>query len=171
MKTYIPRALYMKKIQPFIDKNLIKVLIGQRRVGKSYILFQIMDFLEKEKKISPNQILYINKEREEFSFIKDEKDLLQYIKSKKEDHKKLYVFIDEIQDISGFEIALRDLQSLEEYDLYITGSNAFLLSSEIATYLTGRYLEFEIYPLTYPEFLSFHHLEKGKDSFFQYAKF
>ena len=83
---------------------------------------------------------------------------------------KNYIFIDEIQDISEFEKALRDLQALGNYDLYISGSNAKLLSSDIATYLTGRYLQFEIYPLIYPEFLDLHGLQKGKESFLSYMK-
>lgn len=82
-----------------------------------------------------------------------------------------YVFIDEIQDISNFEKALRDLQVLWNYDIYISGSNANMLSSEIATYLTGRYVEFQIFPLNYREFLDFHMLEKSKESFLSYMKF
>lgn len=173
MKTYKKREIYMKKIRPFIDKNLIKVLVWQRRVGKSYILFQIIDELEKQYNILPEQILYINKELNQFDFINDYSDLLVYIKNQKKikKWKKIYVFIDEIQDIENFEKALRDLQALWNYDIYISGSNAMMLSSEIATYLTWRYIQFEIYPLTYKEFIDFHTLKKSKDSFLLYMKF
>ncbi|GHV24669.1 hypothetical protein FACS1894176_01490 [Bacteroidia bacterium] len=162
--------MYLEKIRPFIDTEMIKVLIGQKRVGKSYILYQIIDELKGNYGVKDEQIMYINKELDEFSFLRDYKDLLHYIKQDKSDQKK-YLFIDEIQDIISFEKALRDLQALGNYDIYITGSNATMLSSEIATYLTGRYIEFEVYPLTYAEFLNFQQKEKGKESFLQYLTF
>ncbi|MDD3144505.1 MAG: ATP-binding protein [Candidatus Gracilibacteria bacterium] len=171
MKIYNKRPIYIKKIIPFINKDIIKVLIGQRRVGKSYILFQIIDELKNNFGVDEKDIIYINKELNEFDFIKDYNDLLIYIKKGLEKNKKKYIFIDEIQDISNFEKALRDLQALGNYDIYISGSNANMLSSEIATFLTGRYIEFEIYPLNYGEFLDFHNLEKGKESFLSYMKF
>jgi predicted AAA+ superfamily ATPase len=129
-----------------------------------------MDELKEHFSVKQEQIISINKELDEFAFIQDYKDLLAFIK-KHPTQEKTYIFIDEIQDIKEFEKALRDLQALEQYDIYISGSNATMLSSEIATYLTGRYIEFEIYPLTYSEFLDFQHLEKGKESFLQYMKF
>ena len=170
IKTFKKRNIYLEKIRPFIDKDLIKVLVGQRRVGKSYILLQLMEELKTTYQVQENQILYINKELNEFDHLRDYNDLLHYIKNKVDQTQKNYIFIDEIQDISEFEKALRDLQALGNYDLYISGSNAKLLSSDIATYLTGRYLQFEIYPLTYPEFLDFHGLQKGKESFLSYMK-
>ena len=172
MKTYNKRPIYLKKIQPFINKDIIKVLIWQRRVWKSYILFQIIDELKNNFWVLESQIIYINKELNEFDFIKDYNDLLAYIKNSNwELQAKKYVFIDEIQDITNFEKALRDLQALWNYDIYISWSNANMLSSEIATYLTWRYIEFEIFPLTYVEFLDFHNLENSKDSFFKFMKF
>jgi len=170
MKTYIKRPLYIEKIRSFMDKDIIKVLIGQRRVGKSYILYQIMDELKEQFAVKEEQIIYINKELEEFAWLQGYKDLLTFIKTKSSTG-KTYVFIDEVQDIKEFEKALRDLQALGNYDLYISGSNATMLSSEIATFLTWRYIEFEIYPLTYAEFLDFQNLKKGKESFLQYMKF
>lgn len=170
IKTFKKRSIYLEKIRPFIDKDLIKVLVGQRRVGKSYILLQLMEELKTTYQVQEKQILYINKELNEFDHLRDYNDLLHYIKNKVDQTQKNYIFIDEIQDISEFEKALRDLQALGNYDLYISGSNAKLLSSDIATYLTGRYLQFEIYPLTYPEFLDFHGLQKGKESFLSYMK-
>ena len=170
MKTYNKREIYLNKIKPFINKDIIKVLIWQRRVWKSYILFQIIDELKNNFWVLENQIIYINKELNEFDFIKDYNDLLAYIKKEKSNKKK-YIFIDEIQDISQFEKALRDLQAIWNYDIYISWSNANMLSSEIATYLTWRYIEFEIFPLTYNEFLDFHKLENSKESFLKYMKF
>lgn len=170
MKTYNKREIYLNKIKPFINKDIIKVLIWQRRVWKSYILFQIIDELKNNFWVLENQIIYINKELNEFDFIKDYNDLLAYIKKEKSNKKK-YIFIDEIQDISQFEKALRDLQAIWNYDIYISWSNANTLSSEIATYLTWRYIEFEIFPLTYNEFLDFHKLENSKESFLKYMKF
>lgn len=170
MKAYKTRPIYLDKIRPYLNQDIIKVLIGQRRVGKSYIMFQIIDELKHKFSVSDKDIIYINKELHEFDHIKDYEDLLTVIKTDNTSTKK-YVFIDEIQDIQGFEKALRDLQALWQYDIYISGSNATMLSSEIATYLTGRYIEFEIFPLTYPEFLDFHTLTHSKESFLKYMKF
>jgi uncharacterized protein len=180
MKTFKEREIYLERIRPFIDKNIIKVIIWQRRVGKSYILLQIIDELKKNFNVKQKNIIYINKELNEFDFIKNYQDLLDYIKknnaknnnSQKSNSKdKKYIFIDEIQDIEKFEKALRDLQALENYDIYISWSNAKLLWSEIATFLTWRYIEFEIFPLNYKEFLFFHNLNKSKKSFLKYIKF
>ena len=172
MKIYKKRPLYIEKLMPFIGKDIIKVLIWQRRVWKSYILFQIIDELKEKFWVKKEQIIYINKELNEFDFITDYQSLLDFIKKnispKKE---KNYIFIDEIQDIIHFEKALRDLQALGNFDIYISGSNANMLSSEIATFLTGRYIEFEIFPLNYTEFLDFHWLTQGKESFFEYVRF
>lgn len=170
MKTYNNRPIYMEKIKAFIDKDIIKVFIWQRRVGKSYILFQIIDELKINFWVKDNQIIYINKELNEFDFIKNYQNLLDFIKKDSSKEKK-YIFIDEVQDIENFEKALRDLQAIWNYDIYISWSNANMLSSEIATFLTWRYIEFEIFPLNYIEFLDFHNLKKWKDSFLKYMKF
>jgi predicted AAA+ superfamily ATPase len=164
----IKREYYLDKISPYIDKNLIKVIVGQRRVGKSYLLFQIMEIIKKRNKKA--NIIYINKELYEFDHIRDYKDLLKYIKEKTRTKAKNYIFIDEIQDIMNFEKALRDLQA-KKFDIYCTGSNANLLSGELATYLSGRYLEIPIYSLSYQEFLKFHKLKNSKDSLALYMKY
>lgn len=168
IKKYIKRALYLEKIRPFIDKDIIKVIVGQRRVGKSYLLFQIMDEIKAKHKTA--NIIYINKELSEFDAIKTHRDLLDHIK-KYDSIRKSYVFIDEIQDIDSFEKALRSLQSEGKYDIYCTGSNANLLSSELATYLSGRYIEMKVFSLSYSEFLSFHKLSENKESFLRYIKY
>jgi len=169
MRKFIRRQNYLKKISPYINKDLIKVIVGQRRVGKSYFLFQIMDKISKEMK-NPN-LIYINKELYEFDKIKDYRDLLDFINSKESNRVKNYIFIDEVQDILQFEKALRSLQAEGGYDTYCTGSNARLLSGELASYLSGRYIEIKIFSLSYPEFLYFHKLENNKDSFFKFIKY
>jgi predicted AAA+ superfamily ATPase len=153
-----------------MNKDVIKVLAGQRRVGKSYLLFQIIDELVRQG-IKKTDILYINKELHEFDTIRDYRDLLHYIKQTTKGKKKIALFIDEIQGISQFEKALRHLQASGGYDIYCTGSNANLLSGELATYLSGRYVEIEVYSLSYPEFLIFHKLENTEDSLLKYIKY
>lgn len=169
IKRYIKREKYLKKIIPFIDKDIIKVIIGQRRVGKSYLFYQIIDLIKKKNKNA--NIIYINKELYEFENVKNEKDLLDFVLKKKKKQEKNYVFIDEVQDIKNFEKALRSLNASGEYDIYCTGNNADLLSSELATYLSGRYIEIPVYGLCYKEFLKFHELTENKDSFLKFIKF
>jgi predicted AAA+ superfamily ATPase len=169
MKRYIKRELYLAKIKPFMNKNIIKVLVGQRRVGKSYLLYQLIDLIKENHPKAP--IIYINKELEEFDFIQDHHDLLAYIKEKSKKNKTNYIFIDEIQEIDGFEKALTDLSARNNYDLYCSGSNANLLSGELATYLSGRYVEIKVFGLSYSEFLRFHKLQDQPESFMRYIKF
>jgi uncharacterized protein len=170
IKTYIPRERYIEKIKPFIDKDIIKVFTGQRRVGKSYMLFHVMDLLL-EKGIKEKNIIYINKELHEFEDIKTHKDLIEYINKIKLKNQKNYIFIDEVQEIDKFEKALESLLAEGGFDIYCTGSNANMLSGELATYLSGRYIEIKIFGLSYLEFLKFHRLEKNKDSFFKFIKY
>ena len=165
---YIKRKEYLEKIIPFINKNLIKVLVGQRRVGKSYLLFQIMDIVKLKFK-NPN-IIYINKEHYEFDTIKTYKDLIKFVESKKRKRKINYLFIDEIQDILEFERALRHFVLDGKIDIYCTGSNANLLSGELATFLSGRYIEFKVYGLSYLEFIDFHSLENNTESLKKYIR-
>src|SRR3990167_6246728 len=156
IKIYKKRQIYIDKIRPFIGKGIIKILTGQRRVGKSYLLFQIMDEI---KKIDKNpSIIYINKEDLSFESIKTYKDLYDYIIQKKHTINNNYIFIDEVQEIESYEKAIRDLSSKKGMDFYITGSNASLLSSDLATHLTGRYIEIPVYGLSYQEFIEFHSL-------------
>ncbi|MCX6800185.1 MAG: ATP-binding protein [Candidatus Falkowbacteria bacterium] len=169
MKKYIKRGLYINKIKPYINKNIIKVIVGQRRVGKSYLLFQIMDLIKEQRKTA--NLIYINKELNEFESIKNYQDLIKYIKQKTKKSCKNYIFIDEIQDINKFEKALRSLNAEELYDIYCTGSNANLLSGELATYLSGRYIEIKVFSLSYKEFLNFHKLKNNPDSFSKYIQY
>ncbi len=158
----IDRPVYTKKILPFIGKGIIKVLTGQRRVGKSCILQQLMNVI---KGRNPDaNIIYINMEFEEFRIIRNDNDLFDYLKGKLLPELKNYLFIDEIQDISGFENVLRSLQAKSDCDIFCTGSNAKMLSGELSTYLSGRYIEFHIHSLSYSEFLIFHKLDNNNQS-------
>lgn len=168
MTEYIQRPLYIDRIKPYIGKSLIKVLIGQRRVGKSYLLMQVRDLIKKQ---SPDtQIIYINKEQHEFSKIKNSEDLFLYLKENVNENGKVALFIDEIQDIESFEITLRDLVTRGNYDIYCTGSNAKMLSGELATYLSGRYIEIKVFGLSYTEFLVFYNLQDSVATFKNYIK-
>lgn len=154
MKNVIERPKYQEKIKPFIDKQLIKILVGQRRVGKSYLLFQIMNYIRGQDE--RNNIIFINLELLEFDFLKDYSSLYQYIKEKTIPDVKNYLFIDEVQVIPSFEKVLNSILSEGGHDIYVTGSNANLLSGEISTLLRGRYIEIPVYGLSYAEFLFFH---------------
>lgn len=163
------RPYYLERISPFIGKNIIKVFTGQRRVGKSYLLFQVIKYLQEQNpKVA---ILYINKEDLAFSFIKTADDLNEYVLKHKVTNGKTYVFIDEIQDISHFETALRSLLLNDDLDLYCTGSNANLLSGDIAGYLSGRHIEIVVYSLSYLEFMDFHKLPDDASTLEKFLKY
>lgn len=164
-KIIIKRNKYLNKISKFINKDIVKVIIWQRRVWKSYILKQIIEELKDNLWILESEIIYINKEDLKWDFIKDYNDLFKAVE------KFRYIFIDEIQDIESWEKAIRSLQSTWNHDIYITGSNSNMLSSELSTFLSGRYVSFNIYPLDYKEFLEFHSLEKSEENFMKYLKF
>ena len=164
----IERNIYLQRILPFVGKNIIKVITGQRRVGKSYFLRQVRGYIE--KKYPDKQIVYINKEDFEFDDIKDYKDLVHFVESNKQTG-NIVLMIDEVQEIKEFQKALRHFFTKEKFDIYCTGSNANLLSGEIATLLSGRTIEIEMYSLSYPEFIKFHGLQDGQDSFYKYLKY
>lgn len=168
-KTYIKRPYYIDKISPFIDKDIIKVLVGQRRVGKSYLLLQIIDIIKERDKNA--NIIYINKELYEFEGLRDYKDLISYVNKNSKTKRKNFLFIDEVHEIAKFEVALRDLNAAKKYDIYCTGSNAELLSGELATYLSGRHIEIPVYSLSFSEFLTFHKIENNQESLFKYIKY
>jgi len=162
------REKYLKKVRPYIGKDIIKVLTGQRRVGKTIILRQVLDMVTREVKNA--HTIYINKEQNDFKHIKASEDLYQYVKSQLSGSKENYVFVDEIQEIEEFEIALRQLQ-VEGIDLYCTGSNAKMLSGDLATHLSGRYIEFHINSLSYGEFLQIHSLQNNNDTLNKYIRY
>ena len=166
---YITRPVYTDRIKPFIGKQIIKVLTGQRRVGKSYIMFQIMDFIREENPSA--NIVYINCELEQFTPIKTSNDLNKYLRDKFPEDTVNYLFIDEIQEIDSFQITLRSLFAENKCDIFCTGSNARMLSGELATYLSGRYIEFNVHSLSFKEFLTFHKLGQGIDSLMKYLTY
>ena len=165
----VQREAYISRVKPFIGKSVAKVFTGQRRVGKSYMLFQLIRLIL-DKDPGAN-IIYINKEDIAFDNIKTASDLNTYILKKASQQKKNYIFIDEIQEITGFEKAVRSLLLDENNDVYITGSNAKLLSGELATFLAGRTIEINVYSLSYAEFLSFHKLTDTDRNLLKYFKY
>jgi predicted AAA+ superfamily ATPase len=167
---FIAREKYVEKIRAFIGKNVIKVLTGQRRVGKSYILLQLID--EIKSSVVGANIIYINLELEKFRHLKTSKDLYEYVSTKLVKNNSLnYLFIDEIQEIADFQNTIRSLLAEQKCDIFITGSNANLLSGELATSLSGRYVNFEIHSLSYKEFQMFHDLENSQQTLEKYLTF
>jgi len=169
MTKYIKRPNYSNRIIPFINKQLIKVLTGQRRVGKSFVLYQLMDEIKKRDKKA--NIIYVNRELEEFLFIQDNRDLNSYLKAELLEEKNNYLFIDEIQEIKNFQLSLRSLLAKNSCDIYCTGSNANMLSGELATTLAGRYIEFHIHALSFREFVLFHQIENNFEALMKYLQF
>ncbi len=168
MDSLFVRNSYLKKVEPYIGKEMIKVLTGQRRVGKTILLKQIEHLVQQlDKKANT---IYINKEQHEFKQIKNADDLFEYVKSKLKAKQSNYVFIDEIQEISEFEIALRQLL-VKGVDIYCTGSNANMLSGDLATHLSGRYIEFHINSLSYTEFIEMHKLPNNTDTLNTYIRY
>lgn len=163
------RTTYLDKIKPFIGQQIIKVLTGQRRVGKSYLLYQLIQFVLEQDQNA--EILYINKEDLAFSSLKTASDLNEYVLTNAANTERTYVFIDEIQDIENFGDALRSLLLHENLDIYCTGSNANLLSGDIAGHLSGRYIAVEVFSLSYPEFIAFHELTESEESLSNYLKY
>ncbi len=166
----IQREYYLEKIRPFVGKGVIKAITGQRRAGKSSLLKILCNEIT-QKKVDPETSIYINKELHEFDCIRSFSDLIAYVEDKNSEKRQCQLFIDEIQDIENFEKALRHFQAVGLYDIYCTGSNSTLLSGELATLLSGRFIELRIYTLTYKEFLIFHNLESSSQSLELYFKF
>lgn len=146
----IKRETYLKKIRGFYHKDLIKVITGIRRCGKSVLLMQIMQELQDEG-ITKEQIIYINFEDYDYSFIRTGMDLHTYVKEQIKTKEKYYLFFDEIQIIPEFERVINSLKMKYDTSIFITGSNGKLLSGELATFLSGRYVSFSIYPFSFKE--------------------
>lgn len=150
----IERPLYLNKIMPFVDTPFVKILTGVRRCGKSTILKMIQKKLKEEHHITDEQILSYRFDSMEYEDMTS-KELYQELKTKILNTKKTYLFLDEIQEINGWEKVVNTLASDYDVDIYITGSNSRMMSSEISTYLTGRYVTFHIYTLSFDEYLTF----------------
>jgi len=148
----IERKEYLEKLKNFKDKDLIKVITGIRRCGKSTLFDLFINYL-KETGISDNQIIKVNLEDADYNF-ESYKELYDYINKKIDSKKQYYVFIDEVQNVPLFQKAVDSLYIKKNVDVYITGSNAYLLSGELATLLSGRYVEIKMLPLSFKEYLS-----------------
>ncbi len=164
----IIRKKYLEKIKNYIDKDLIKVFVGQRRVGKSYLMKMTRDFII--QKNPDANVIFIDKELYEFDAINDYHSLISYVNSLIEKGRNNYLFIDEIQEIKGFEKALRHFQNKEIADIYCTGSNSEILSGDLATLLSGRSIKINVNPLSYNEFIEFHDLEDNDKTLQNYLK-
>ncbi len=169
------RKNYLKNILKFQGNKLIKVIVGQRRAGKSYILRQIIQYLRKEKQIKGKNIFYLNKEYLAFEAIKTAKDLENLFELYRKELKvkgKVYIFLDEIQNIENWEIFVNSYSQdfTSECELFISGSNSNLLSGELASYLSGRYVEFEIFPFDFFEYADIKNLDINKQSFIRYLE-
>ena len=168
----INRELYINKLLAYKDTEFIKVITGIRRCGKSSLLKIFKDEILKENKKA--NIIYMNFESFEFDDIKNYKEMYDWIKERTKQNQKNYILLDEIQRITGWEKVVNALLIDIDSDIYITGSNAYLLSSELSTYLTGRYIEIKVLPLSFKEFLDFTVLEDNisiEDKFIEYVKF
>lgn len=166
------RTDYTEEICGYIGSRLIKVLVGQRRSGKSYILRQVANQLI-DGGVKPENTLLINREFTDFDFLKTHKDLDELIKTYKNELNpsgKVYIFIDEIQMIDGWEKVVNSYSQdyTDSYELFISGSNSKMLSGELATLLSGRYITIPVYPFSYNEFLGITMQDKGRKSFMEY---
>lgn len=165
----IPRPTYMKRILPYVNKGVIKVLTGQRRVGKSYILRSLEEEIRKSDPYA--NYITINLEDFAFSHITDASTLNNEIASRLSKDRNNYIFIDEIQEVKEFDKVIRSLNLDFKNDIYVTGSNSAMLSSEIASRLAGRSLEIRVHPLSYTEFLNFHNLADSDTSVDLFLRF
>ena len=166
------RVAYTGRIMDYVGNRLVKVLIGQRRAGKSYVLRQIARELIRNG-VPPQNTLFINRELSDFAFLKTHKDLEELVtlyKSELHPQGRIYIFIDEVQLIQEWEKSVNSYSQdyTEEYELFISGSNSRMLSGELATLLSGRYVQFPIYPFSYQEYTEIRHLEQNRESYMGY---
>lgn len=163
----VSRPNYYSKVEKFLGKGILIVLTGQRRVGKSYVMRELVQ----RKQTEDANIIYIDKEKAAFDFIANYKDLVAYIDEQRVPQKHTYILIDEVQEIEGFERGLRNYYDSPEIDIIVTGSNSDTLSSDLATLLSGRYVEIFIQGLSYEEFLVFHQLEDNDETLRKYINY
>lgn len=156
----IQRELYLKQIRPFIGKPFVKVLAGIRRSGKSSILTMVADEL-KNSGVAPKNIIHINFENLDFATLDTAEKLHGYLKERMTGEGLYYLLLDEIQEVEGWERAVNSLLASANADLYITGSNSRLLSSELSTYIAGRYVEIKVSTLSFAEYLLFKEVRTG----------
>lgn len=168
----LKREMYLEQIRPYYDSDIIKVITGVRRCGKSMLLDEIKDELLGQG-ISSDKIIYLNLEDMDYEYIVNASDLNKEIKSRISDNGKYYIFLDEIQHVKDFEKALASFRAKLEVSLFVTGSNSTILSGELATLLTGRTVEFEILPFSFYEMKQYYELNNlywSEDLFINYLK-
>ena len=164
------RKQYLNQLIDSKDLNLIKVITGVRRSGKSTLLLQYKDYLMSQN-IKEENIIYMNFESAQWYDIKDYKDLYDYIKSNIKNKQKTYILLDEVQNVNKWEKAVNSLLVDINSDIYITGSNAYLLSSELTTLLAGRVLTIKIYPFSFKEFVSVYPFKNNEDKYEKFDKY
>lgn len=172
-ETIIKRQKYIERIYLFKNQDIIKVITGQRRTGKSYILKSIIGDLRRQGILEKN-IIYLNKEDLQFDKIVSYKELHNFVEiklKKANKNKQIYLLIDEVQEIVGFEKTVRSYALNKKFDIYITGSNSEIISSELSTYLGGRYIENFIAPLDFKEFLQFSGFKASHESLETYIRY
>lgn len=162
----IPRPQYIEKIAGLINRGMMLILVGQRRVGKSKVLELFKDWLKQNRPEA--NVVYINKEYQEFRDIVKAEQLYDYVAERLPKNEDNYLLIDEVQDIENYENALRSLHAENRCQVIATGSNAYIFSSELGTRLSGRYIEIKIYNLSYLEFLRFHNIEDNNQALMHY---
>lgn len=165
----ISRKKYIDYILKYFNKGLMIALTGQRRVGKSYVLRELAEVIRQRNPEA--NIIFINKEKKRFDAIKNSEELNSFVEDRLLPDVENYLLIDEVQDIEGFEKTLRSLNADEECQIIVTGNNARMLSSELSTYLGGRYIDIHIQSLSYKEFLNFHKLTDSQESLDKYLTF
>lgn len=164
----IPRPQYTEKIARLINRGMMLILVGQRRVGKSKVLELFHEWLKENRREA--NVVYINKEYNKFSSISTAGQLYDYATARLPEGAENYLLIDEVQDIENYDDALRSLHAENRCQVIATGSNAYIFSSELGTHLSGRYVEIKIYNLSYLEFLRFHDMEDSDESLTHYLR-
>ncbi len=164
----ISRLDYANRIDAWLGKGQIIVLVGQRRVGKSYVM---KDFIARHREEKGANIIAIDKEKKDFNFIRSYEQLNDYIDKQWKSDCHNYILIDEVQDIEGWEHSVRSYRTEENTDIIVTGSNSKMLSGELSTLLSGRYQQIQVLPLSYVEFLQFHRMEDNDEALALYLKY
>ncbi len=168
------RDTYLKRIQGFVGNKLIKVFVGQRRAGKSYLLRQLIQYLV-QTGVNPKNILYINKEYTDFDFLTGSGELQELVSlytSHIKPKGRIYLFLDEVQDIQGWEHVVNSYSQdyTTDFEIFLSGSNSRMLSGELAGMLSGRYISFQIFPFSFQEFAGILNMDNPKEAFLQYMQ-
>ena len=163
----IIKRKYLQDLIDVIGTPDIKVITGVRRSGKSELLHMFIDYVQENDNSS--NIIYIDYNLDKFDSLKQYKELIKYVQEKYDKGKNNYILVDEVQMCDGFEKAINNFHAEKKYDIYITGSNAFLLSSDLSTLFTGRTYSIEVYPFSYKEFLEYHNLNNNQENYDRYA--